>query len=199
MEGEQGHCTAAVVQVVGVGDQADLFQAFGEGRLVLGQVAHAGRVLGQHAAQFLQVFEAVFALVRAVAQGVEIAGLKQHGVEQVGDTVVAPGTLLFQPAFEQCGKVGQRLLGAAGDGRRGCIGRHGSPEHLGCALRAVVEDEQRDKLCFPQLAAPSRAAPPRSLRRCRGRLVDDALQRHAVGGVGDEAQVGQRVFDFLRS
>ena len=107
-------------------------------------------------------------------------------------------TLHLQPLVEQRSKVDQRVLGARAQRRRLVRGGgEAAAKLLRRALRPVVQYGQGGHRVLVDLGRPRAQRVDRLGADAAAWLVDDALQRHAVGRVVDEAQIGQRVLDFL--
>ena len=139
-----------------------------------------GVELAGDADQLLEVLDPPLGLDRPLRlERVEVAALGEDRLEQLGDGAGAVGGLgALAQAAHRLGEPAHRLQ------RRGAQAGHplGLGEHVPDVLAGGVRVREQPRL--GRLADPA------------ARRVDDPRERHRVGRVRDQAQVGDRVLDL---
>ena len=192
VQGHQRHRVAALVDLIRIADQTHLLQKEGESVHSRFQTGHSRCILGGHPPQLLQVGEALFPFVGPVPQSVDVAGVLQDVIHQIGHAfvVVAPGHC--HPIFQHLGKVDQRVDGAAAQPR--LCEQPFVARGLGHPGIAVMEHPQAEKFTGAGLGGPILHSQPGFGPNASGWSIDDAVQRDGIGGVVDDPQIGQGVF-----
>jgi len=173
VKGDEGDGLGGIVaHGVDVGDEGDVFEEGGEG----GFGGDLG-VVGGDRTEFEDVLPAVFGVVEVTEEEVLVAGFAEEDVDDFFE----------RPGFGD-------LLGVLDHLREGEAGAGGAGGEVGAVGLAGVGGsvEGGEAVLF----GPDEEFALRFLAEGAGGDVDDALESDGVGGVRDEAEVGEDVFDF---